>query len=44
MKQVFSGKKKLLKMSEVKPINVPVYDEISVKRLYKEIIADPMMN
>ena len=38
-KAVFSGQKRLLKMREVKFINVTKYDELSVKRLYDEFIA-----
>ena len=41
IKLVLSGKKKLLKMSALTSINVPVYDELSVKRLYPEAIKLP---
>ena len=34
IKLVLMGSKKLVKMSNLKPINAPAYDEISVKRLY----------
>ena len=33
-KEVFSGKKKLLKLDEVKLVSVIKYDELSVKNLY----------
>ena len=41
MKEVLSGKKKLLKMSEVRFINVPTYDEVSVKALYDKVVSNP---
>ena len=34
LKQVFSEEKKLLEISKVKFINVPHYDELSVKRFW----------
>ena len=34
LKDVLQGKKKLLKMDEVKFINPPLFDEIAVKNLY----------
>ena len=34
LKQVFSEEKKLLEISNVKFINVPHYDELSVKRFW----------
>ena len=37
-KQVLSGQKKLLKMSQMTPVNVPSYDEVSVKRLYADAL------
>jgi hypothetical protein len=37
MKDVLQGKKKLLKMSEVRFINPPLFDEIAVKHLYKNV-------
>ena len=37
LKDVLQGKKKLLKMAEVDFINVPLFEEISVKRLYNEV-------
>ena len=34
IKMVLIGEKQLVKMEELKPINLPSYDEISVKQLY----------
>ena len=36
---MLQGKKKLLKMREVRFINPPAYDEISVKKLYHDVIS-----
>ncbi len=41
IKLVLGGKKKLLKMSALTRINVPVYDELSVKRLYADAMKLP---
>ena len=38
-KEVFKGRKKLLKLSEVKFVSVTRYDELSVKRLYDEFLS-----
>ena len=38
LKGVLQGQKKLLKMSEVRFINVPAFDEIAVKYLYSDVI------
>ena len=38
-KEVFKGKKKLLKLSEVKLIQVTKYDELSVKNLYDKFLT-----
>ena len=38
-KEVFKGTKKLLKMSEVKFVNVIRYDELSVKGLYDSFMG-----
>ena len=38
-KEVFSGKKKLLKLSEVRFVSVTRYDELSVKNLYLNFIS-----
>ena len=43
LKAVLSGKKRLLKMSKVNFCNPPAYDEISVTRLYGEVVARPGM-
>lgn len=40
LKQVFVGKKKLLGMSEVKRVNVPTYDELSVVNLWPDMQSD----
>ena len=37
LKDVLMGKKKLLKMSEVRFINPPLFDEIAVKHLYDDV-------
>ena len=41
LKQVFANEKKLLKMSKLKPVNVPKFDEISVKKIWPMIKEDP---
>ena len=38
IKQVIAGQKKLLKLSNVKFISAPKYDEISVKNLYNNLL------
>ena len=38
-KEVFSGRKKLLKLREVKFISVTKYDELSVKQLYEDLLS-----
>ena len=38
IRQIFSGSKKLMKLKDVKFIQAPKYDEISVKRLYSKLI------
>ena len=43
IKLVLAGRKKLLKMSALTRINVPVYDELSVKRLYVNALNLPNM-
>ena len=43
LKDVLTEKKMLLKMSEVRFINPPAFDEIGVKRLYDEVIRQPGM-
>ena len=37
LKDVLQGHKKLLKTSEVRFINAPLFDEISVKHLYDDV-------
>lgn len=37
LRQVLKDEKKLLKLSELKPINMPKYDELSVKNLYDKL-------
>ena len=43
LKDVLQGKKKLLRMSEVRFINPPLFDEIAVKRLYEDVVKQPLM-
>jgi len=38
-KEVFSGRKKLVKLREVKFISVTKYDELSVKNLYDDFMT-----
>ena len=40
LKQVLSEKKQLLKLNEVKYVNVPHYDELSVKKFYPMVSSD----
>ena len=40
LKEVLVGKKMLLKKAEVAPIEVPQYDELSVKKLWPEFKKD----
>ena len=42
-KQLFAGKKKLMKLKAVNMISAPKYDEISVKALYPIFIKLPNM-
>ena len=42
-KQVFRGEKRLLKIKEVKYVEVVKYDELSVKQLYGKLIVMPQM-
>ena len=37
LKQVFANDKRLMKLSELKPVNVPKFDELSVKNIYPKI-------
>ena len=43
LKDVLQGKKKLLKMAEVRFINAPLFDEIAVKHLYNDVVQQPLM-
>ena len=38
-KEVFSGRKRLLKMNEVKFVNVTKYEELSVKNLFDKFLT-----
>ena len=40
MKQILSNEKQLLLLEEVKFIRMPKYEELSVKALYPQVIAD----
>ena len=44
LKDVLQGKKKFLKMNEVKFCNPPAYDEIGVKALYDQVKSLPRMS
>ena len=41
LKQVLAEEKRLLPNMEVKPVNVPLYDELSVKKFYPMLQKDP---
>ena len=43
LKSVLSEKKKFLEMSEVRFVNPPAYDEISVTRIYDKALELPGM-
>jgi len=40
LKQILADEKKLLKMSALRSINMPKFDELSVKRVYPLIQRD----
>ena len=42
LRAVLADKKKLLKLSDVKMINVPKYEELSVKKLFPYLKDDPI--
>ena len=42
-KLVLTGQKKLIKMEDLKPINMPSFDELSVKKLYQDALEMPDM-
>ena len=44
LKEIFANRKCLLKLSELKTVNVPKYDELSVKQVYPMIKNDPQLN
>ena len=43
LRDIFAGKKEVLKLKDVKFISVPKYDEISVKALYSKLVSLPGM-
>ena len=43
IKDIFAGKKSLMKLSAVKMVSVKKYDEISVKALYGKLVGLPNM-
>lgn len=43
-KEIFRGEKKLIKRRDLKSIDVPKFDELSVKHLYDKFLSLPMMN
>ena len=43
LKDVLQGKRKLLKMNEVRFINVPAFNEIAVKYLYDDVVQQNEM-
>ena len=40
LKQIFADEKKLLKLSELRVVNVPKYDELSVKNVFQNLKED----
>ena len=44
LKSVFAGKKKLMPVSQVRPVNVPKYDELSVTALYQDVMAQASLS
>ena len=44
LKQVFANEKSLLKMSELRAVHVPKFDELSVKYIYPRIKEDPKVH
>ena len=40
LKEVFAGKKHLIPMAQVRPIEVPKYDELSVVSLISEVVKE----
>ena len=41
IRDILRGQKRLLKCSEVHPINVPYFPELAVDRVFNEVKADP---
>ena len=41
LKQVFAGKKQLIPRNQLRPIEVPHYDELSVDGLIKDVMSIP---
>ena len=41
MRDVLANRKKLLSMEEVRAVNVPSYDELSVRNMWEEVLEDP---
>ena len=41
IRMIFNGEKKLLKLSDLKPVEVGNYPELSVKKLYAEFADRP---
>jgi hypothetical protein len=41
LKQVFAGKKQLVPRNQIRPIEVPHYDELSVEALVKDVMTIP---
>ena len=42
LKDVFTEKKKLLRLNEVKRVNVPLYDELSVTKIWPMMKSDEL--
>ena len=43
LKEVFAGRKHLIPQAQVRPVVVPKHDELSVRALYKDVMAQPEM-
>jgi hypothetical protein len=41
LREVLADQKKLMKMSDVRPIHMPKYDELSVKNLFPRMAQSP---
>jgi hypothetical protein len=44
LKQILADKKKLIPRTQLRPIVVPNYDELSVKNLWNDVREDPELN